>query len=56
MPDIAMCANEKCPLSKTCKRHEDSGTKPSDYWQSWADFEPENCEYYWPIKTEEVKK
>jgi hypothetical protein len=37
MPDITMCVNQNCPLSKTCYRHEDSGTI-SDIRQSWTDF------------------
>jgi len=51
MPDISMCKNKQCPLSQKCYRHEDSGTKPSEYWQSYADFEYANgkCEDFWPI-------
>ena len=40
MPDITMCANDKCPIRKKCKRSPDSGTVPSDMWQSWTKFEP----------------
>lgn len=52
MPDIAMCTSN-CPLSKTCYRHPDSGTKPSEFWQSWSSFDPIDCEYYWRKTTDE---
>ena len=37
MPDISMCANKECELSKTCYRHT---AKPSGY-QAYAGFKPE---------------
>ena len=43
MPDITMCINEKCVKRFICKRHEDSGTKPSE-WQSYAEFDNNNGE------------
>jgi len=57
MPDITLCNNQDCPLSKKCYRHEDSGTKPSEYWQSYADFEytEDGCEDFWPIDAKEKK-
>ena len=38
MPDISMCASEDCPLAVNCYRSEKSGTKPSEFWQAYADF------------------
>lgn len=51
MPDIAMCSATTCGMSKTCYRHEDSGTKASERWQSWSAFPPSarGCDYYWPV-------
>lgn len=50
MPDISMCAAE-CPKSKQCYRHEDSGTKPSEYRQAYIIRHPtgDDCELYWPV-------
>jgi hypothetical protein len=39
MPDISMCA-AKCPVSKKCYRHPDSGTEPTEWRQAWRAFEP----------------
>ncbi len=50
MPDIAMCA-ATCPVSRECYRHPDSGTKPREYRQTWAGFEPtgpDGCDDYIP--------
>jgi hypothetical protein len=53
MPDIAMCMQGDCPRSKTCYRHEDSGTKPNDHRQSYfLGGDPANCEWYWPTRKE----
>ena len=52
MPDIAMCPAINCSVSWTCRRHEDSGTKPSN-WQTYAAFTPvdENgCDNFWPVR------
>lgn len=38
MSVITMCVAESCKLSKDCLRHEDSGTKPTPYWQPMFDF------------------
>jgi hypothetical protein len=38
MPDITMCANLECPLSKICRRSSNSGTIPDPVNQSWAYF------------------
>lgn len=69
MPDISMCDNPMCLRSKMCKRHPDSGTKPSD-WQSWAAYgslksghtgvswpteKIDGCDAYWPWKMDELK-
>ena len=54
MPDITMC-KEKCPLSKNCYRHGDSGTEPSYYRQPYwlgLDKVGEDCNYYWPLDKE----
>jgi hypothetical protein len=50
MPDISMCSSETCPSRTTCYRNEDSGTKPSEYRQSYMDFgaRGEPCDRYWP--------
>ena len=59
MPDITLCANEKCPLRTRCGRFMG---EPDNSWQSFAKFEPQNkpfggygdkvleCDYYWDIK------
>jgi hypothetical protein len=40
MPDISMCANSaECPMRKNCYRAEESGTKPSEFRQSWMQFQ-----------------
>lgn len=50
MPDIAMCPSANCPASRSCRRHEDSGTKPGD-WQTYAAFSwgEKGCANYWPV-------
>jgi len=52
MPDVTMCQNKDCPLSQKCYRHEDSGTKPSEYWQSYSVFKYVNgkCEHFVPVE------
>jgi hypothetical protein len=50
MPDITMCTAKNCDKSAACYRHEDSGTEPNPYRQSYSDFNPENCGHYWPAK------
>lgn len=51
MPDISMCADDKCPSRAECRRHEASGTRPSEFRQSYAFFKrspkDRRCEYYW---------
>ena len=37
MPDITMCADENCPLSISCYRSKQSGTRPHER-QSWDHF------------------
>ncbi len=58
MPDISMCADDKCPSRTTCKRNKASGTVAS-YWQAYADFthddETGKCGDYWPV-IEKVKE
>ena len=51
MPDITMCDSKTCSLRATCYRNPASGTKPSEYRQSWyfnKTTEGEDCESYWP--------
>lgn len=51
MPDITMCGSETCPLRATCYRNPESGTKPSEYMQSWfydKETEGDECGAYWP--------
>jgi len=56
MPDISMCMNDNCPLSTTCYRSSDSGTKPSEFMQTYFSPTPTItkdsviCDYYWPTK------
>ena len=61
MPDITMCANEKCPLRDGCYRYT---CEPSKF-QSWSMFIPKyrmstdvvtgfkyrvyNCEHHWEV-------
>ena len=53
MPDIAMCTNEEYPLKQKCFRYT---AKPSEYRQSYADFEPivedgkVSCGWFWDNK------
>lgn len=35
MPDIAMCASERCPISDSCYRSPRSGTVSSEGRQAW---------------------
>ncbi len=55
MPDISMCANDVCPMRKSCRRNPDSGTEPHAR-QSWMmfrfvmDLDGELiCGDYWPV-------
>lgn len=59
MPDITMCASLTCKKRKTCYRHEESGTKPSRLWQTYANFEPDEtgaCDNYWQVKKTRSKE
>lgn len=51
MPDITMCGSETCPLKTECYRNPASGTKPSEFMQSWflgrSKKEGEDCDHYW---------
>ncbi len=53
MPDISMCADDKCPARTRCYRHKASGTVPSEYQQAFTDFqrqpEDERCGDFWPV-------
>lgn len=51
MPDITMCASETCKVRETCYRNPASGTKPSEFVQSWFWVEPgddDQCGHFWP--------
>jgi len=52
VPDISMCAATKCPLSKDCYRHADSGTKPNEPWQTYSYFlhGVSGCDRFWRAK------
>jgi hypothetical protein len=51
MPDISMCRASDCLFSETCKRHADSGTRPTPLRQAYMDFTPDaggkGCDAYW---------
>jgi len=51
MPDIAMCANDRCPSRKKCYRHEG---KANRNWQVWMDFVPpggrDRCDSFLPLR------
>lgn len=53
MPDISMCAHAECPSRKSCYRHAESGTKPTERRQSYMAFEPRKddgkCLAYVPV-------
>lgn len=53
MPDISMCTNSACPLSKDCYRHM---AVPS-FWQAYAGFAPGedgSCDWFMPIESREI--
>lgn len=51
MPDITMCASERCPRKERCYRSPASGTKAGVY-QSWFMIEPDvdDCVMFWEVK------
>jgi len=58
MPDITMCAGNKCPLKETCYRFT---ATPSEYSQSYFiktpyDNEYERCEHYWKMSSKVNQK
>ena len=56
MPDISMCRHPDCPARHTCYRHSASGTRPSEFRQSWMAFQPGPlgmCDHYIPVRSEE---
>lgn len=54
MPDISMCANNKCELKNKCYRFL---ATPHPYWQAYADFPGgADCGYFWKIKEIKEKK
>lgn len=38
MPDISMCRSSTCPKRTECYRHQESGTEPHPYWQSFGSY------------------
>ena len=59
MPDIMMCAAENCAKASSCYRHEDSGTTPCEWRQSYWLRDPrdptgDDCRNFWPA-TEQVR-
>jgi hypothetical protein len=63
MPDISMCPSQYCPVRGDCYRNEASGTRPTEYRQSWTTFTwrqpggfgaPVECSGYWPTETSDV--
>ncbi len=57
MPDITMCGTEDCGLKGSCYRSPASGTRPTEWRQSWSAFSPfatdegtQLCEHYWPTE------
>lgn len=55
MPDLTMCMNNDCDLSRGCRRHQDSGTKPVSLRQSWSVFptfkDKKGCLHLIPVRT-----
>jgi hypothetical protein len=52
MPDITMCPSDTCDLRTRCYRNPASGTKPSEYRQSWwveKILINDDCNNYWPL-------
>lgn len=48
MPDISMCTNTACKVSRICRRHEDSGTTPTPLRQSYMVFPGgDDCPGFW---------
>ena len=49
MSDNSLCSANNCVVSRECRRHADcqGGFKPNDYWQSYAEFEPEKGADCW---------
>lgn len=57
MPDISMCDSETCEVRAKCYRNPASGTKPSEFRQSWfmgLREEGEGCEYYWSVESRQA--
>ena len=49
MPDISMCANNKCSKKKDCYRYR---ALPDSPWQAYSEFEPlasGQCDYFEPL-------
>lgn len=44
MPDISMCPSQDCPARTDCYRNEASGTRPSEWRQSWIGWTWRQCD------------
>lgn len=57
MPDISMCADDKCPSRESCYRFK---ATPSKFLQSWGQFGrpdgDDKCSYYWPVESKSQLK
>lgn len=56
MSEITLCKGGDCPKKETCRRYT---TLPVEYRQSWYFGWPpirgaEDCEYYWPVESEQA--
>jgi hypothetical protein len=56
MPDMSLCANDKCPLKTGCYRYR---AVPNGMWQSWTFFEPDsenNCRGFMEIAGRKTRR
>ena len=52
LPDITMCADKECPLSKQCYRFT---AEPNEFRQSYFSVSPRDesgCSYFWKNENE----
>lgn len=53
MADISKCNGFGCNKKDTCYRFL---AEENPYYQSYAAFNPDNCDSYWPVKSEEERE
>lgn len=57
MPDISMCADDKCPSRERCYRYM---ARPSEFMQAWGMFGcgegAEKCDYFWPAEGKRLRE